>query len=59
MSAPLSAFRAGEDLIRDRVQLVVQQLIEVDAAEVIGRGRYERTESRVTERNGSRPSLGP
>lgn len=33
-------------------QLVLQQLIEVEAAEVIGGGRYERTENRVTERNG-------
>jgi hypothetical protein len=40
------------------VQLVLQRLIEVDAAAVI-RGRYERTESRVTERNGSRPRVGP
>jgi hypothetical protein len=59
VSAPFDAFRAGEDLVRDPVQLVLQQLIEVEAAEVIGRGRYEGTESRVTERNGSRPSLGP
>jgi hypothetical protein len=31
VSAPLDAFRAGEDLIRDPVQLVLQQLIEVEA----------------------------
>ena len=37
---------------RDPVQLVPQQLIEVEAAEVIGGGRYERTESRVTECDG-------
>lgn len=55
----LEAFRAGEgvDLIRESVRLVMQDLIEVDAAEHIGAGRYERTESRSTQRNGSRPKL--
>src|SRR4051794_38988521 len=32
-------------------------LIETEASERIGAGRYERVESRVTERNGSRPRL--
>ena len=31
--------------------------IEVEASERIGAGRYERTEGRVTKRNGSRPRL--
>jgi transposase-like protein len=55
----LDAFRAGEgvDLIRDAVHLVLQELIEVEAAEVIGAGRYERADTRITERNGSRPRL--
>jgi putative transposase len=55
----LEAFRAGEgvDLIRESVRLVMQELIEVDAAERIGAGRYERTDTRVTDRNGSRPRL--
>jgi len=55
----LEAFRAGEgvDLIRESVRLVLQELVETEAAEVIGAGRYERTESRVTDRNGSRPRL--
>ena len=55
----LEAFRAGEgvDLIRESVQLVLQELIETEAAERIGAGRYERTETRVTDRNGSRPRL--
>jgi transposase-like protein len=59
LSDLLDAFRAGEgvDLIRDAVQLVLQELIEVEATEQIGAARYERTESRVTERNGSRPRL--
>jgi putative transposase len=59
LSELLDAFRAGEgvDLVRDAVRLVLQELIEVEAAEQIGAGRYERSESRVTERNGSRPRL--
>jgi putative transposase len=55
----LEAFRAGEgmDLIRESVRLVLQELIETEAAEQIGAGRYERTESRLTNRNGSRPRV--
>jgi transposase-like protein len=45
----LEAFRAGEgvDLIPESVQLVMQELIEAEAAERIGAGRYERSESRA------------
>ena len=59
LSELLDAFRAGDgvDLIRESVRLVVQELIEVEAAEVIGAERYERSENRVTDRNGSRPRL--
>ena len=59
LSELLDAFRAGEgvDLIRDAVQLVLQELIEVEATEQIGAARYERIDTRVTERNGSRPRL--
>jgi putative transposase len=55
----LEAFRAGEgvDLIRESVRLVMQELIETEATEHIGAARYERSESRVTDRNGSRPRL--
>ena len=55
----LEAFRAGEgvDLIRESVRLVMQDLIEVDAAEHIGAGRYERSDTRTTQRNGSRPKV--
>jgi putative transposase len=40
LSDVLDAFRAGEgvDLIRDTVQLVVQELIELGATEAIGAG---------------------
>jgi putative transposase len=55
----LEAFRAGDgvDLIRESVRIVLQDLIEAEATEVIGAGRYERTESRVNERNGARPRV--
>ena len=59
VSELLDAFRAGEgvDLVRDAVRLVMQELIETEATEEIGAGRYERTDTRITERNGSRPRL--
>jgi len=43
LSDLLDAFRAGEgvDLIRDALQLVLQELIEVEATEQIGAGRYD------------------
>jgi len=59
LSELLDAFRAGEgvDLIRESVRMVMQELIETEATEQIGAGRYERTEARTTERNGARPRL--
>ena len=47
----LDAFHAGDgmDLIRESVKLVLQELIEVEAAEVIGAGPYERTVTRTTQ----------
>jgi len=55
----LEAFRAGEgvDLVRESVRLVMQELIETEATERIGADRYARTETRITDRNGSRPRL--
>ena len=37
--------------------MVLQELIETEASYVIGAARYERTDSRVNERNGSRPRI--
>ena len=55
----LEAFRTGDgvDLIRESVRMVMQELIETEATERIGAARYERSESRTTDRNGSRPRL--
>ena len=59
VSELLEAFRTtdGLDLVKESVRLVMQELIEAEAAEHFGAARYERTEARVTERNGSRPRL--
>ncbi len=59
VSELLDAFRTGDgvDLIRESVRMVMQELIETEATEHIGAGRYERTDTRVTERNGSRDRL--
>ncbi|MCL2781752.1 MAG: transposase, partial [Actinomycetia bacterium] len=55
----LDAFRAGEsiDLVAEAVRRVYQALIETEAAQRVGADRYERTPTRVNERNGSRPKL--
>ena len=57
VSELLDAFRAGDgvELVRDAVTMVLQELIEVEATEQIGAARYERTDQRTTDRNGSRP----
>jgi putative transposase len=59
LSELLEMFRAGDglDLVRQAVRLVLQELIEVEAAEVIGARRYERAETRTNERNGHRARL--
>jgi putative transposase len=59
LSELLDAIRAGgsEDVIREAIEFVLQDLIELEAAQVIGADRYERTETRQTHRNGSRTRL--
>jgi putative transposase len=44
----------GVDLVRELAQWLAQELIEVQATQAIGAGRYERSDERVTERNGHR-----
>ena len=53
----LDALRVGEgtDLVRTLAEWALQQLIDTEAAQRIGADRYERVDSRVTHRNGSRP----
>lgn len=55
----LDAIRAGGDIdvIRKGVELVLQALVEAEATEQIGAGRYVRSEGRTTWRNGSRDRL--
>ena len=59
LSELLDAVRAGgsADVMRDAMTLVLQQLIELEADQAIGAGRYERTDGRTTHRNGSRSRL--
>jgi transposase-like protein len=59
LSELLEAIRAGggEDVLRDAMRLALQELIELEATQVIGAARYERTEERATHRNGSRTRL--
>ena len=59
LSELLDAIRAGgsADVMRDAMSLVLQQLIELEADQAIGAGRYERTDERTTHRNGSRGRL--
>ncbi len=55
----LGAIRAGGDIdiIRRGVEVVLQALIEAEATETIGATRYERSETRTNQRNGSRDRL--
>src|SRR3989304_5291569 len=59
LSELLDAIRAGDgiDVMREAMALVPQELIELEAAQTIGAGRYERTDERTTHRNGVRSRL--
>jgi len=59
LSEIAEALKAGEafDVVREVVRVALQELIEAEFTERIGAGRYERTEERVTHRNGARPRL--
>ena len=59
MTDLLAALRAGGglDVVREALALVLQALIDAEATEVIGAGRYQRSVSRTTHRNGTRVRL--
>ena len=59
LSELLDAIRAGGslDVMREAMTFVLQELIELEAAQAIGADRYERTDERTTHRNGSRGRL--
>lgn len=59
LSELLEAVRAGGDLdvLRSGMQLVLQELIELEASQTIGAARYERNAERLTQRNGARERL--
>jgi putative transposase len=56
LSELLDALRAGGDLdvVRSGLQLVLQALIELEAAQAIGAAPYQRSPERSTHRNGAR-----
>jgi putative transposase len=43
------------DFVRQALERVAQEVIELELAQQIGAGRYERTATRTNQRNGSRP----
>lgn len=53
----LDAIRAGgdTDAIRQGAEFLYQALIEAEATETVGAAHYERSDDRVTQRNGHRP----
>jgi hypothetical protein len=59
LSELLDALRAGEsvDVIRASVEMVLQALIDAEAAEVIGAAPHERSSTRTNQRNGTRAKL--
>jgi putative transposase len=59
LSELLAALTAGEgvDLVRELAQWALQQLIDAEATAVIGAAPWERTDTRVAERNGTRSRL--
>ncbi|MEI8083196.1 MAG: IS256 family transposase [Actinomycetes bacterium] len=52
----LDALKASDsdDVVRNALQVILQELIEAEATARIGAGRHERTEARTTQRNGHR-----
>ena len=59
LSDLLDAIRAGGDIdvIRRSVEIVLQALIDAEAAQVIGALPHERTDTRTNQRNGTRPRV--
>ena len=59
LSELLDAIRVGgsEDVLREAMSLVLQELIELETAQAIGAARYAHTAERTTHRNGSRGRL--
>jgi putative transposase len=47
----------GTDLVRELARWALQQLVEVEAASVIGAEPWARSAGRVTHRNGHRPRV--
>ena len=46
--------RGGQDLLKDLAEAVLQKLMDFDVENLVGAGRYERSDIRTTQRNGYR-----
>ena len=59
LSELLAALTAGDgvDLVRELARWTLQELIEAEASAAVGAARFERSDGRVTERNGHRPRV--
>jgi hypothetical protein len=59
LSELLAAVKAGEmtDMIRASLAWILQQFIEAEATAVLGAHPHERSDTRMTQRNGHRPKL--
>jgi putative transposase len=59
MTDLLAALRAGGglDIVGEALALVLQALIDAEATQQIGAGRYERTQTRTVHRSGIRARL--
>ena len=55
----LDALKAADvdDRIRQAAATIYQALIEAELTAVIGAGPHERTDTRIAQRNGSRPKM--
>jgi putative transposase len=59
VSELLDVLRTGHavDLIRETVRMVLQELIETEASDVIGAARYERTDTCTKQLSGELPLM--
>ena len=45
---------ADPEFLRDGLRLLVQELMDTEVTQLVGAGPYERTDTRLTQRNGYR-----
>ncbi len=50
--------RGGQDLLRDLAEAVLQKMMDFDVENMVGAGRYERSDARTTQRIGRTHPFG-